>query len=65
MPSRLLRHFAPLMLPPTSESIMRGIFSAILGGFMDLHFAPGEGLPLWSAQAHSHPHALAACSLQP
>lgn len=52
MPPRLLRHFAPLALPPPSEAIMRGIFTAILGGFMDLHFTPGGSM--FSIEPPSH-----------
>lgn len=39
--ARFLRHFTMLCLPPPSEAAMRTIFSAILGGFLDVYFAPG------------------------
>ncbi len=42
MSTRLLRHFTLLCMPPPSEISMRTIFSAILGGFLDVFFSTGE-----------------------
>jgi pantothenate kinase-related protein Tda10 len=39
---RLTRHMLALGVPAASEVAMRGICSAVLGGFMDAYFTPGE-----------------------
>jgi dynein heavy chain len=42
MSQRLTRHMLALAVPAASEVAMRGICSAVLGGFMDAYFTPGE-----------------------
>ena len=39
--ARFLRHFTMLSLPQPSETIMRHVFSTILGGFFDTFFTAG------------------------
>ncbi|KAK9815239.1 hypothetical protein WJX72_000483 [[Myrmecia] bisecta] len=41
MSTRFLRHFHVLCMPPPSEAAMRGIFTTILGGFLDATFPLG------------------------
>lgn len=38
---RLTRHMVALAVPPPSEAVLRGICSAVLGGFLSAHFTPG------------------------
>lgn len=42
MPARLTRRFVMLNVPHPSELCIKGIYSAILGGFLDKHFTPGR-----------------------
>jgi hypothetical protein len=37
---RLTRHFITLAVPAASEAVLRGICSAVLGGFLSAHFTP-------------------------
>jgi hypothetical protein len=41
MSQRLTRHMLALAVPAAGEVAMRGICSAVLGGFMDAYFTPG------------------------
>lgn len=42
MSKRLTRHLLTLAMPAASEHVMKSICTAVLGGFMDTYFTPGQ-----------------------